>query len=88
MILNLSFGITSLLLKSDEACGKPLARETAISSAFQKSQNNKEATLEHFFAVSPQTISYTEAVNDMVKKIYGRPSGDPVEDLDVNVARW
>ena len=37
---------------TDEACGKPLAGETAesISSTFQKSQNNKEATLEHFFA--------------------------------------
>ena len=38
--------------QSNEACGKPLAGETAeyVSSAFQKSQNNKEATLEHFFA--------------------------------------
>ena len=24
----------------------------------------------------------------MVRKFYGRPSGDPMEDLDVNVAIW
>ena len=76
--------------QTDEACGKPFAGETAesICSAFQKSQNTKEATLEHFFAISPQTISYKEAVYDMVRKIYGRPPGDPMEDLDVNVGIW
>ena len=59
--------------RTNEACGKPLAGETAesISSAFQKSQNNKEATLEYFFALSPQTIPYTKAVYDMIRKIYG-----------------
>ena len=55
---------------------------------FRKSQNNTEATLEHFYAISPQTISSTEAVFDMVRKIYGRPSDDPMEDLDVNMAIW
>ena len=76
--------------QTNKACGKPLAGETAesISSAFQKSQNNKEATMEHFFAMSPQTISDTEAVYDMLRKIYGRPSDDPMEDLDVNAAIW
>ena len=76
--------------QTNEGCGKPLAGETAesISSAFQKSQNNKEATLEHFFAIQPQTISCTEGVYDMVRKIYGRPPDDPVEDLDENVAIW
>ena len=56
--------------QNNAACGKPLAGETAesISSAFQRSRNNKEATLEHFFAMSPQTISYTETVYDMVRK--------------------
>ena len=35
-----------LVAQTNEACGKTLAGETAesISSAFQKSQNNKEAT--------------------------------------------
>ena len=46
--------------------------------------NNKEATLEHFFAISLQTISCTETVHD----INGRQSDDPMEDLDVNVATW
>ena len=73
--------------QTNEACGEPLAGETAESnpSAFQKSQNNKEATLEHFFAISPQTMSYTEAVYDMVRKICGRPADDPVKYLDVNM---
>ena len=29
-----------------------------------------------------------EAVLSMVRKIYGKPPGDPVEDLDVNLATW
>ena len=76
--------------RTNEACGKPFAGETAesISSAFQKSQSNVEATLEHFSAISPQTIPYTDAVYDMIRKIYGRPSGNPMKDLDVNVATW
>ena len=76
--------------RTNEACGKPPAGGAAqsISSAFQKSQNNKEATLEHFLAISPHTIPFMEAVYDMVRKIYGRPSGDVVEDLDLNVAIW
>ena len=91
MILKRSLGITSLLLKLTKlVCGKRLAGETteSISSAFQKSQNNKEATLKHFFSILPQTTSFTEAVYDMVRKIYGRPSDDPMEDLDVNAAIW
>ena len=69
--------------------GKPLAGETAeSSSAFQKSQKNKDATMDHFFAMSPQTISYSEAVYHMVRKIYGRPSNDPMKELNVNVAIW
>ena len=72
MIRNLSRGITSLLLELTKLFSEPLAAETAesISSAFQKSQNNKEATLEHFFAISPQTILWTEAVYDMVRKFF------------------
>ena len=74
--------------QTNEDCGKPFERETAesISSASQKIQKNKEATLEHFFAISPRTIFHAEAVHDMVWKIYGRPSDDPMEDLDVTVA--
>ena len=75
--------------QNNEACGKPFAGETAeSSSAFQKSQKKNDATMDHFFATSPQTICYTEAVHDMVRKIYGRPSDDPIEDLNGNVAIW
>ena len=76
--------------RTNEACGEAPAGGTAesISSAFLKSQNNKEVTMEHFLAISPHTIPVMEAVYDMVRKIYGRPSGDFVEDLDVNVAIW
>ena len=44
--------------------------------------------MDHFFAISPQTISFTEAVHDMVRKIFGKPSDDPMKDLNVNVAFW
>ena len=75
--------------QNKEACGKPLAGETAESSSgFQKSQKKKDATMDHFFAISPQTTSFSEAVYDMVRKIYERPSDDPVEDVNVNVALW
>ena len=75
---------------TNETCGKPFAGETAesISSAFQKSQNNKEETLEHFVAIPPKTISFSAAVYDMARKIFGTPSDDPVEDLDVHVTMW
>ena len=90
MILNLSPGITSLLLETTKLVGNHLQEKQQNPSLqiFIKSQSNKEATLEHFFAISPQTISFAEAVYDMVRKVYGRPSGDPVEDLDVNAAIW
>ena len=83
MILNLSLGVTSLLLELAKLVGNHLQEEQQNPS-FQ----HAEATLEHFYAISPQTISDTEAVYDMVRKIYGRPSDDPMEDLDVNVAIW
>ena len=63
-----------------------ISSETAEpSSAFQKCQKNKDATMDHFFAISPQTIIFSEAV-DMVRKIYGRPSDDAMADLIVNVS--
>ena len=78
------------VVQTNEACGKPRAGETAesISPAFQKSQNNKEATLEHFFATSPHNIPHLNDVYDMVRKAYERPAGDPMKDLNVNVAIW
>ena len=80
-----SHGITSLLLKLTKLVGNHLQEKQQNPSLqlFRKVKNNKEATLEHFFAISPQTLSYTEAVYDMVRKIYRRPSDDPMEDLDL-----
>ena len=42
----------------DGACGKPLAGGSAefVSSEIQKSQSNKGATMEHFFAISPYHV--------------------------------
>ena len=76
--------------QTNEARGRPLAGETteSLSSAFQKSQSNKEATLEHFLAISPHTLPEMDAVYDMVKNVYERPANDPMEDLDVNVVIW
>ena len=77
-----------LVPQTNEACGKPLAGGTAepISSEFQKSQSNDGATLEHFFVISPHNILYMSDVHDMVRNVYRRPAGDPMEVLDVNVA--
>ena len=62
--------------QNTETCGTPLAVETAeSSSAFQKGQKNKDATMDHFFAISPQTISCKEAVYDMVRKTIRRSYG-------------
>ena len=73
----------------EKACGRPLAGETTeSSSAFQKSQKNKDATMDHFFVISPQRRPCMDAVFDIVKKIYGRESNNPMKDLDVNVAIW
>ena len=89
MILILSFGITSLLFKMTKLVGNHLQeKQQNHLSAFQKSHHMKEATLKHFFSISPQTISCTEAVYDMVRKIYERPSDDLMENLDVNMAIW
>ena len=60
------------------AWGKPLARETAESTspAFP------------FFSILPQIFYFTDAVYDIAKKIYGRPSDNPMEYPDVIVAKW
>ena len=76
--------------QNNDSCGKPLAGGTAesVSSEFQKSPSNKGATLEHFFAFSPHNIPCMNDVYDMVRKVYERPAGDPMDDFDLNVALW
>ena len=44
--------------------------------------------MKHFFALSPHNIPYMNDVYNMVRKVHERPAGDPMEDLDVNVAIW
>ena len=54
------------------------------------SEMSKEKKTRQWITSLPyrQTISFSEAVYDMVRKIYGRPSDDPVKHLNVNVAIW
>ena len=88
MILNLSHGFFKPAPQNNEACGKPLAGGSAefVPSEFQKSQSNKGATWEHFLAISHL---YMNDVNNMVRKIFEKkPAGDPMKDLDVNIAMW
>ena len=47
-------------------------------SVFQKSQDDNQATLEHFWVTS--NLFY-EAVHDIFRKIYGRRSGDPIREF-------
>ena len=74
----------------NEACGKPLAGGAAefVSSEFQKSQSIEGATMKHLLATSPDHVPYMNDVYNMVRKVYSRPAGDPMKDLDVNMAFW
>ena len=41
-----------------------------------------------FETLSPNTSLFMEAVFSIVRKIYGKQLGDPMEDLNVNLAIW
>ena len=56
---------------------QPLAHG-ASSSVGKESQKNTEATWDH----------YLQILLSMVRKIYGKPLGDFMEDLNVNLAIW
>ena len=73
--------------QNNKAWEKHLAHG-ASSSVDQESQENTEATWDHYLHMSQDTSHYMEAVFSMVSKIYGKPPGDPMEDLNVNVAIW
>ena len=85
MILNLSLGVTSLLLKLTKLVG-----ETAesISSVSQKSQNNKEATWNNCLQLSIHTNQFTIAVFSIVWEIYGKYHDEFMGDLNVHLAIW
>ena len=49
---------------------------------------NPAAGTWYYLHISPDTSHYMEAVFSMVRKIYGKQPGDPMKDLDVNLAIW
>ena len=73
--------------QKSKAWENPLAHG-ASSSVDQENQKNTAATWDHYLHISPDTSHYMEAVFFMVRTIYGKPPGDPVEDLIVNLAIW
>ena len=74
--------------QNNKAWEKPLATYGASSSVDQESQNNTEATWDHCPHFLPDTSHYMEAVFSTVRKIYGKQPGDPMKDLNVNLATW
>ena len=87
---NLSRGITSLLLELTKIVGKPLAAETAKIHLFSVSKKSKQersdigTLLCHIATNNPL---YRGRVRHG-QVVLSRPSGDPMEDFDVNVAIW
>ena len=71
----------------NKAWEKHLAHE-ANSSVDKENQKNTEATWDHYLQISQETSHYMEAVISMGKKIYGKQPGDPMKDLNVNLATW
>ena len=88
-ILRLEPGTTkrNLLPNTIKLGQKPLAHG-ASSSVFQESQKNTEATWDHHLHTPPDTSHFMEVVFSMVIRIYGKQPGDPVGDLNVNLAIW
>ena len=73
--------------QNSKAWVNPIAHG-ASSSVDQEHQKNTEATWDQHLHISPDTSHYMEDVFFMVRKIYGKPLVDPVEDLIVNLAIW
>ena len=69
-----------LVAQNNKSLEKLLAHG-ASSSVDKESQKNEEATWDHFLQTSLDTSHYMENVFSMVRKIYGKQPGDPVEDL-------
>ena len=66
--------------QNSEAWGRNPFAHGARYSVDQESQKNTEATWDHYLHISPNTSHYMEAVFSMVRKIYGNPPGDPMEN--------
>ena len=63
---------------------QPLAHG-ASSSVDKERQTNTEATWRPYLQVSPHTSQFPEAVFSIIRDIYGRKPGDPVNE---NLAIW
>ena len=72
-----------IVAQNSKAWAQPLAHEA--SSSVDK---DTEATWRHYFQISPHTSHCTEPVFSRVTEIYGRTPGDPMKDLDVDLASW
>ena len=80
-------------IKGKQVTGKPVAQNSkawvatlahgASSLLDKESQKDTEATWKHYLQMSPHTAHYMEAVFSMVRK-----PGDPMEDLNLNLAIW
>ena len=60
---------------------EPVLQLTRKVKSIQKRHGN-------YLQISPNTSHKMEAVFPMVRKIYGRQPGDPMKDLNVNLAIW
>ena len=76
-----------LVAQNSKAWEQPLAHG-ASSSVDHESQKDAEATWDHYLHMPPNTSHQVEAVFSMVRKIDGKQPGDPMEDLNENLAIW
>ena len=79
----------------EDVSRKPVAYKTATGKPYASSKSDcqegpKAERIEwsHNVHVSPATLHHTEAVFSIVRVIYGREHGDPMDDLDVNISIW
>ena len=55
-----------------------------VKTAFDVAKRSKVSRI----LVTASSSSFLEAIFSMVRKIYGKQPGDPMEDLNVNLASW
>ena len=75
------------LPKTVKLGGNPLHTEPVLQLT-RKVKRIQKRHWNHCLQISPNTSHYMEAVFSMVRKIYERQPGDPVKDLNVNLAVW
>ena len=80
--------VTEEPIAQDSNAWVQLHAHGASSSVDKESQKDTEATWNHYLQISTNTSHHMEAVFSMVRKIYGRQPGDPMKDLNVNLAIW